>query len=379
MLSLLALARRELGGALLTSTGRKTLVPNAVTTSMAADAADVPSVISETLDTITTTVSSGVTSVVNFVVGVSPSPSSPGTALGFGGQPSLVMALGVLALGQLTGIDVTNAIAPAATSTSPPAALTLGLNVTKTEYDGMAVYEIASSDPSGEYVVAIHGGAYVGEPSIVHWLSYTSMVRATNATVVVPIYPQIGDGGNAATVVPEMADLISQEISQYGARNVSVIGDSAGGGLALAAVELMVSQNMQVPKSLVLVSPWLDVTMSNPAIAAVDDPVLKQAGLVQNGLSWAGDLSATDPLVSPLYGSLAGLPPTYVYAGSEDLLSPDVLVLQKKAIAQGAPISFILRSGEIHDWALLPILDGGQVQDQIYQELGLMAGVTTLP
>jgi acetyl esterase/lipase len=72
-----------------------------------------------------------------------------------------------------------------------------------------------------------------------------------------------------------------------------------------------------------------------------------------------------------LYGSLEGLPPTYVYSGSDELLAPDVLVLEKDAIAQDAPFSFILRTGEIHDWALTTVLDGAQVQSQIYQELGL--------
>ena len=78
----------------------------------------------------------------------------------------------------------------------------------------------------------------------------------------------------------------------------------------------------------------------------------------------------------PIDGSLAGLPPTYVYSGSDELLAPDVLALEKDAIAQDAPISFILRTGEIHDWALLPLGDGAQVQQQIYQELDL-AGAST--
>jgi acetyl esterase/lipase len=436
MLALLALARRELGGTLLAATPNKVVTANSLTSSAGktsavagpserpvalsatsstsrvvtniatapAQSISAASTIGEVLHTISaglssaltsltaaarsvgakpfSAVSSMVTSVVNFVVGVNPAASTVGTAVGFSGQPSLLMSIAVLALRlakpveQLLGIDFTTTIAPAIASTSPPWLLTLGLHVTKTEYDGMDVYEIASFTPSGDYVVAVHGGAYAVQPTLLHWLSYTTTVRATNATVVVPIYPQISQGGNAATVVPEIAGLISQQINIYGVDKVSVVGDSAGGGLALAAVQLMVSQNMPVPKSLVLQSPWLDVTMSNPAIARIDDPVLNRRELVRDGLAWAGDLGGTDPLVSPVYGSMAGLPPTYIYSGSDDLLSADALVLQQKAIAAGAPISFILRRGEIHDWALLPILDGGQVQDQIYRELGLVGSAT---
>jgi hypothetical protein len=53
------------------------------------------------------------------------------------------------------------------------------------------------------------------------------------------------------------------------------------------------------------------------------------------------------------------------------MLAPDVLSLEQKAIADDLPFSFILRNGELHDWALQPFGDGGQVQEQIYQELGL--------
>lgn len=126
-----------------------------------------------------------------------------------------------------------------------------------------------------------------------------------------------------------------------------------------------------MPASMVLDSPALDQTLSEPAIASIDDPILNVAQAQQVGLLWAGSLPLTNPLVSPLFGSLQGLPPTYVYSGSDEILAPAVLALEQKAIAAGAPFSFILRNGEFHDWALVPIFDGAQVQPQIYQELGL--------
>ena len=77
-------------------------------------------------------------------------------------------------------------------------------------------------------------------------------------------------------------------------------------------------------------------------------------------------------MVSPLYGSVSGLPPTYVYSGNLDILSPDVFVLQQHAAALHAPINFVLANGEIHDWILLT-LDGFQYWPQINQELGSAA------
>jgi triacylglycerol lipase len=255
---------------------------------------------------------------------------------------------------------------------SPPKLLPLllGETVQHTTYNGMQVVQITPAHPSGNYVVAIHGGAFILPPSIFHWLDYTVMAYQTGATIEVPIYPLLQQGGTAGTVVPQMAGFINHEVSTLGPPHVSVIGDSAGGNLALAATEYMVQQGEAVPASMVLLSPWLDLTMSNPNIALVQDPLLPLGPAQVIGREWAGNLPVTDPMVSPLNGPLTGLPPTYVYSGNLDILSPDVLVLQHEAAIAGAPFNFVLGNGEIHDWIILTP-DGPQYWPQIDQELGV--------
>jgi triacylglycerol lipase len=248
--------------------------------------------------------------------------------------------------------------------------LLLGETVQHTTYNGMSVVQITPAHPSSDYVVAIHGGAFIFPPSIFHWLDYTVMAYQTGATIEVPIYPLLQQGGTAGTVVPNMAGFISTEIAAHGAPHVSVIGDSAGGNLALAAVEDLVAHGETVPASVVLLSPWLNLAMTNPNIAYVQDPLLPLGPAQLLGKVWAGNLPVSDPMVSPLGGSLSGLPPTSVYSGNLDILSPDVLVLQQEAAAVGAPINFVLANGEIHDWIILTP-DGPQYWPQIDQELGI--------
>jgi triacylglycerol lipase len=260
-------------------------------------------------------------------------------------------------------------------SNSPPKLLTLALGETvqHTTFDGMPVVQITPAHPDGNCVIAIHGGAFILPPTALHWIDYSMMAYQTGATIEVPIYPLMQQGGTAGVVVPKMAGLISTEIAAHGASHVSVFGDSAGGTIALAAVEYLVANNQAVPASMVLLSPWLDLTDTNPAIALVHDPILPPLGTGAQNIStvWAGGLSETNPLVSPLYGSLKGLPPTYVYAGSLDsVAAPNALSLQQEAVAQGAPISFVLANGEIHDWVLLSP-DGLHYWHQIDQELGI--------
>ncbi len=259
-------------------------------------------------------------------------------------------------------------------SNTPPRLLPLllGETVQHTTYNGMQVVQITPAHPTGSYVVAIHGGAFVFAPSIFHWLDYTVMAYQTGATIEVPIYPLLQQGGTAGTVVPNMANFINMEVAAHGPAHVSVTGDSAGGNLALAATEYMVAHGDPVPSSMVLLSPWLDVGMTNPNIALVQDPLIP-VGLGQViGREWAAGLPMTNPEVNPLYGNLSGLPTTYVYSGNLDSLAPDTLVLQQEAATAGAPINFVLANGQIHDWIILTP-DGPQYWPQIDQELGLTA------
>ena len=241
---------------------------------------------------------------------------------------------------------------------SPPPLLNLllGETVQYTTSNGMSVVQITPAHPTGNYVVAIHGGAFIFPASFFHWINYSVTAYQTGATFEVPIYPLLQQGGTAGTVVPAVAGIISSQIAQHGAPHVSMVGDSAGGNLALAAVQYMVANPSlgPVPSSMVLLSPWLDLESTGGQIGKV----------------WAGNLSVTNPLVSPLYGSLTGLPPTYVYSGSLDTLETSAFVLQQEAVAQGAPMSFVFANGGIHDWILLTPR-GLPYWPQVDQELGI--------
>ena len=296
------------------------------------------------------------------------------------GQPSLisnVIALGAAALNAVLtpfgGVLAADTLRiPFITDGVPPFFLLFGLNVTHTEYEGMPVTVLTPPNATGKVVVAIHGGAYVGKATIFHWWTYTDMARQTGATVVVPDYT-LSPAGTAETVVPVMTDYISQVIAQNGAANVSVVGDSSGGGLALLAVQELVQRNSTVPGHLVLLSPWLDVSMSDPRSAQINDPLLNVPGLAKYGEEWAGGLSTQSPLVSPLYGSLAGLPPTVVYSSSRDLLTIDTLRLRDRVIAEDIPnVTFQLQNGELHDWVIYaPLPDAQAERKDLYGALDI--------
>ncbi len=270
------------------------------------------------------------------------------------------------------------------TSTTPPKFLTslFGETVTTTTIDGMSVVEIAPAHPSGQYVVALHGGVFFVPTTLLHWIDYTLMANQTGATFIVPNYPLLQQGATAMTVVPKIADLITTEVGLYGTPHVSLTGDSAGGNLALAACEYILDPSSGysnpttlLPSSMVLLSPWLDVSMTNPNIAFVNEPIDPiPVGQVLAKFWSAGLDPAHEYEASPLFGSqyFSDLPKTYVYSSTLDALAPDVILMDQQAASLGLTnINFVLANGEFHDWLALLSPDAFRYLPQVEQELGI--------
>ncbi|MDQ0734735.1 alpha/beta hydrolase [Arthrobacter agilis] len=234
-----------------------------------------------------------------------------------------------------------------------------GLTATSTERNGWKILTYTpTSAASKATMICIHGGAYVYDVTLRHLAFYADLARDSDVTVVIPLYP-VAPRGTAGTVVPEMADLISEVIAASGADAVVVQGESAGGGLALAAVQELVKRDASVPARLILLSPWLDVTVSDPRSQTIKDPMLDYAGIIECGRMWAGDLPTNHPMASPLYGSLSGLPPITVFSGTLDLIYPDSVRLAEKAANEHTRVDLDLRDGLIHVWAMLDFLPEG--------------------
>ena len=158
--------------------------------------------------------------------------------------------------------------------TTPTARAVRGLCTERGKLVGLPVWTLSPAlGGTGRVVVAVHGGAYVGDIGWMHWWLYADIVRRSGATLIAPIYP-LAPLGTAAVVVPQMADLLSALISTHGAEAIGVVGDSAGAGLAMAAVQELVRRQAATPARLVLISPWLDATVGDPASIDIDDPML---------------------------------------------------------------------------------------------------------
>ena len=205
-------------------------------------------------------------------------------------------------------------------------------------------------------VVYLPGGAYTNEVVDQQWAFVAALAARTGVEVHEPIYG-LAPHHTASEAVDLVAEVVHGLVAQ--GRSVVLLGDSAGGGLALVAAQQAAPAVRQRVAGLLLIAPWIDLTMANPAVDAVEptDPWLTRAGLHPIARSWAGDLALDDPVVSPLFGDLTGLPPVEVWVGTRDITAPDCRELERR-MPDGAAFALHVEDGAIHDYPLLPTPEG---------------------
>ena len=138
-----------------------------------------------------------------------------------------------------------------------------------------------------------------------------------------------------------MVPLYKEIVDRMNPEDLIVMGDSAGGGLSLALLEEVSKDNEKMPGKTVLISPWLDVRLNNPKIDEVQkrDKELNKETLKIAGIAYAGgEQETSNYLVSPIEGDLSKLKNVTIFTGTNDILNPDVYVLEERAEKVGVDI-----------------------------------------
>ncbi|MCK5817591.1 MAG: alpha/beta hydrolase fold domain-containing protein, partial [Candidatus Marinimicrobia bacterium] len=176
-------------------------------------------------------------------------------------------------------------------------------------------------DKSDEVIIYLHGGSYMYNFVSGHWLFISYIIDQLKAKVIAPDYP-LAPKYNVSHVFDMLLELYTGLIKEVDPKKISIIGDSAGGGMSLALGQLLQEKGLPQPKQLIMLSPCVDVTLSNPDIMKFEkkDPLLNIESILKAGHLYAGPLDRTHYLVSPIYGKLTGLAPISCYVGTHDLL-----------------------------------------------------------
>ena len=236
----------------------------------------------------------------------------------------------------------------------PPITTVLKYTLKEKKFMNRKVFIMKSKEHdhfSDKYIFYIHGGAYVMEATYKHWQFLEDIVDETGMTLILPDYP-LAPKNTYKEVFEMIVPLYKKVIETHGKENVIVMGDSAGAGILLGLLEQMGLEKYPQPRKTILLSPWLDVRMTNPEIDDRQkvDPVLIKEALKATGKAYAGNDGMDSFLVNPILGPLENLKNITIYTGTYDILNPDVHIFMK--MAQEVNLDVDLRETEkaIHIW-----------------------------
>jgi epsilon-lactone hydrolase len=232
------------------------------------------------------------------------------------------------------------------------------LMVKEQSVDGFNMLTISASPAARKHIFFLHGGAYVAEASSGHRKLIEILVRDYGYRLTFIDYP-LAPEHHILTSLAVLERAYKLLVLQYEADEFCLMGDSAGGGLALALLQQMRDKGVEKrPEKTILFSPWLDVSMTNPGIDAQvkKDVLLHKEGLIACGKLYTDGLELNDPRLSPLFGALNDLKSIKVFVSTHELFYPDCILLHEKAAAaRNTFIDLSVKERMVHDWVILPL------------------------
>lgn len=238
-------------------------------------------------------------------------------------------------------------------------------NINKEKINDNDIYHFYKKE-NETVIIYLHGGAYVNNPLLFHLLFIDKIVDNSDIDVYLPIYPLAPN-----YTYKEAYDFLLtcyKKLLKKG-KKIILMGDSAGGGLALGFSLFLKEKEITQPYKLVLISPWLDVTMSNKNIKEYEkkDPILASYGLVEIGKVWANELDLKDYKVSPIYADFKGLPDILLFTGNREIFYPDIILLNKKLKRSNVKTKLIIGENMQHIYPLYRFKERKKALLEIYK------------
>lgn len=219
---------------------------------------------------------------------------------------------------------------------------------------------------SDKAIFYIHGGGYVLNMSSMLWNYLAKVVEETKATIMVTNYP-LAPQSNAESAYNYLHKLYIKFLDRYEGKEIVFLADSAGAGLAISFAQYLNDVNLPQPKKIILLSPWLDVSLTNPDIKDVipKDNALEVNGLQKAGKLWAGKLDVKDPKISPIYGRFDNIAKISMFMGTSEIFVSDARKLVKKLKEENIPFNYYEYPKMLHCWILLPLPESKVALSQI--------------
>lgn len=246
------------------------------------------------------------------------------------------------------------------------------VSYTETDMDGIhGEWVSVNRAHMKKYVILYcHGGGY-STGSCLYGRTLTSKLASTTSMDVVAFdYRLAPEHPYPAALEDAMKVWDYMMLMGYGARDIVLAGDSAGGNLALTLTLKLKEAGRLLPRGLVLMSPWTDLTSSGKSYEtkAGLDPVLDKEYLDRMIKAYAGDgdekQDLKNPYISPLFGDFQGFPPVYIQVGENEVLLSDSVELHKKMVKENVSVRLDRFKGMWHVFQMSPFKTAYEAMDK---------------
>lgn len=206
----------------------------------------------------------------------------------------------------------------------------------------------------------LHGGAYTAGTLPYAKRFGGELARNTGRAVLCAGYRLAPEHPFPAALDDAMA-AYRHMLTRFPADQIVLIGESAGGGLVYALAQRLRQEGAPMPGQMVAISPWMDLTMQavNPERQA-RDPLLDRDVLLNSARLYAGAQRLDHPLISPLFGALDGMPPSLIFAGTDEILHEDAARLDQKLREAGCESTLVIGEGMWHVYVFYGVPEARQ-------------------
>lgn len=224
-------------------------------------------------------------------------------------------------------------------------ALTLG---------GISTEKISSAADTRSAILHLHGGAFFAGSSRTHRAMASEIAVRSGCTVYMVNYRLAPEHPYPAALEDGLASYKALLAEGYAAENIMLGGDSGGCTHILALAVALRDQGLPLPCGLFMISPFLDLSLSNPSVARNKgrDPMVTAYSLRRGADGYRARLHAKDKRVSPLFADLTGLPPVLVQAGQDEILADDATQFSALAKRAGMQVDCRLYEGMWHNFQM---------------------------
>lgn len=230
-----------------------------------------------------------------------------------------------------------------------------GVKVSPAEVGGIAGEWVEGTEPSGAVMLYLHGGGYFGCSAKTHRAITVSFARQ-GFRVFAPDYRLAPENKFPAAVDDAAAAYRGLVSAGHAPEKIVVSGDSAGGGLALSLLLALRGASAPLPAGAALFSPWTDLAATGESIKTNTGRCAMFYGesVAPSARMYLGETDPKNPLASPLYADLTGLPPLLIHVGADEVLRDDSTRLAERAKAAGVRVDLKVWPVVPHAWQLAP-------------------------